>query len=208
MLPDFNRKGSQSSQNEELVNTLGNPHASEEEWLNASEKLGDYKPKPTSTEQRQKVSRHLGEVSMLAAMGIGIFALINLSQPSNVHSVAPAPVKQAPAAVDVDFGPYMANLQRNIKRSWFPPQGQESRRVVVVFKIDRAGHVSDLKVSKSCGVAVADQAAINAVENSASNFKSLPEGAPPEVSIEFTFDYNVFYGPKPENTHSSSSSKD
>ncbi|MBS2002056.1 MAG: TonB C-terminal domain-containing protein [Cyanobacteria bacterium SZAS LIN-5] len=207
MLPLFNRKESQNSQHEELVNTLGNPHASEEEWLNASDKLGEYKPKPTATEQRHKVSRHLGEVSMLAAMGLGIFALINLSQPSNVHSVAPAPVKQAPV-VDVDFGPYMANLQRNIKRSWFPPQRQESRRVVVRFNIDRGGELSNLKVLKSCGVAVADQAAINAVENAAPNFKPLPAGAPPEVTIEFTFDYNVLYGPNRENTSSTSSSKD
>jgi len=207
MLPLFNRKESQSSQHEELVNTLGNPHASEEEWLNASDKLGDYKPKQTATEQRQTISRQLGEASMLAAMGIGIFALINLSQPSNVHSVAPAPVKQAPA-VDVDFGPYMANLQRNIKRMWFPPQRQESRRVVVMFKVDRGGHLSDLKVSKSCGVAVADEAAINAVENAAPNFKPLPAGAPPEVTIEFTFDYNVLYGPNREDTSSTSSSKD
>jgi TonB family protein len=134
-------------------------------------------------------------------MGLGIFALINFTQPSNVHSVAPAtpmpaPVASAPAAPEIDYGPYMANLQRTIKRNWFPPKDTETKQVVVLFKIDKAGQLSKLRLSRSSGVGIADQAALKAVEDASHSFKPLPEGAPADVDIEFTFDYNVFNTPK------------
>jgi TonB family protein len=97
------------------------------------------------------------------------------------------------AQADVDFGPYMADLQRRIKRAWFPPKGNESKRVVVVFKIHKMGELSNLRLERSSGVAIADQAALKAVENAAP-FRPLPAGASDDVDIQFTFDYNVFSG--------------
>lgn len=92
-----------------------------------------------------------------------------------------------------DFGPYMADLQRKIKRAWFPPKGMESKRVSVVFTISSSGHLSGLRLDKSSGEALADQAGLKAIEN-ASPFRPLPPGAPDHVSISFVFDYNVFAG--------------
>ena len=97
------------------------------------------------------------------------------------------------AQADVDFGPYMADLQRRIKRAWFPPRGQESKRVKVIFKIHSDGSLEALRISGSSGLALADKAALDAVQNAAP-FRQLPAGAPPVVDIEFTFDYNVFSG--------------
>jgi TonB family protein len=97
------------------------------------------------------------------------------------------------AQKDVDFGPYMADLQRRIKRAWFPPRGQENRRVVVVFKIHKEGELSNLRLVTSSGMAPADKAAMSAVENAAP-FRPLPAGASDDVDIQFTFDYNVFTG--------------
>lgn len=97
------------------------------------------------------------------------------------------------AQADVDFGPYMADLQRRIKRAWFPPKGNESKRVVVVFKVHRGGELSNLRLERSSGVAIADQAALKAIENAAP-FRPLPAGAADDVDIQFTFDYNVFTG--------------
>jgi TonB family protein len=97
------------------------------------------------------------------------------------------------AMADVDFGPYMADLQRRIKKCWFPPKGNETKRVVVVFKVHRAGELSHLRLEKSSGMAIADQAALRAVETAAP-FRPLPTGAPDDVDIQFTFDYNVFGG--------------
>lgn len=202
MPSDSNRKGSQNKNEQELVNTLGNPLASEEEWLHANEKLGDFKPKATATEEH-KHSRHIGEVAILAAMGLGIFGLINFSQPSNFHkeikpvqTVAPATkapgTTTAPAVQDVDFGPYMANLQRSIKHNWYPPKHNETRRVVVLFSVSKEGRVSKLRLDKSSGEAKSDQAALKAVGNAEGDFGALPEGAPDSVDIQFTFDYNVF----------------
>lgn len=97
------------------------------------------------------------------------------------------------AQKDVDFGPYMADLQRRIKRAWFPPKGNESKRVSVVFKIHSNGTMSNLRLAGGSGLAIADQAALKAVQNAAP-FRPLPDGAPSDVDIQFTFDYNVFKG--------------
>ncbi len=99
----------------------------------------------------------------------------------------------ASAQADVDFGPYMADLQRRIKRAWFPPKGNESKRVVVQFKVHKGGELSNLRIDHSSGLAIADQAALKAVENAAP-FRPLPPGASDDVDIQFTFDYNVFGG--------------
>ena len=97
------------------------------------------------------------------------------------------------AQKDVGHGPYMADLQRRIKRAWFPPKGNESKRVVVVFKVHSDGRLSHLRLEKPSGIAIVDQAALKAVEG-ASPFKPLPEGSPSDVDIQFTFDYNLFGG--------------
>lgn len=42
-----------------------------------------------------------------------------------------------PRPADVDFGPYMAALQKKIKRHWFPPKRNASKHVVAIFQINR-----------------------------------------------------------------------
>jgi TonB family protein len=97
------------------------------------------------------------------------------------------------AQADVDFGPYMSDLQKRIKSAWLPPKGCESKRVIVVFKVHRDGALSNQRISHSSGVAVADQAALKALE-SAAPFRPLPAGASENMDIQFTFDCNVFNG--------------
>lgn len=122
--------------------------------------------------------------AILLALCTGIAFDFTLSPPVQADN-------KAVAQKDVDFGPYMAKLQRQIKRAWFPPRGTESKRVVVVFKLSSEGKASDIRISQSAGSKVADDAAINAVEKAAP-FDSLPAGAPSTVDIQFTYDYNVF----------------
>lgn len=91
-----------------------------------------------------------------------------------------------------DFGPYMRELQRRIKMNWDPPKGNESKRVVLLFKIARDGRLLSARVFKSSSVPSADKAALNAVELTAP-FKPLPAGfRGSSIDIQFTFDYNVF----------------
>jgi len=110
------------------------------------------------------------------------------------HSAANKP-NEAPSisGEEVAWGPYMADLQRRIKRAWYPPRGQENRRVIVVFKIHTDGELSNLRLVTCSGFAEADRQALSAVENAAP-FRHLPNGASPDVEIQFTFDYNVFGG--------------
>ena len=96
------------------------------------------------------------------------------------------------AIKEPDFGPYMRELQRRIKMNWDPPKGNESKRVVLLFKIARDGRLLSCRVSRSSGIDAADRAAISAVELTAP-FKPLPpEFKGQSVDIQFTFDYNVF----------------
>lgn len=91
-----------------------------------------------------------------------------------------------------DFGPYMRELQRRIKMNWDPPKGNESKRVVLLFKIAKDGRLLSCSVFKSSGLPNADKAAVNAV-HLAAPFRPLPpEYKGSSIDIQFTFDYNVF----------------
>lgn len=91
-----------------------------------------------------------------------------------------------------DFGPYMRELQRRIKMNWDPPKGNESKRVVLLFKIAKDGRLLSCRVHKSSGLPSADQAALKAVELTAP-FRPLPgDFKGQNIDIQFTFDYNVF----------------
>ena len=91
-----------------------------------------------------------------------------------------------------DFGPYMRELQRRIKMNWNPPKGNESKRVVLLFKIAKDGRLLSCSVFKSSGLPNADKAALDAVKLTAP-FKPLPvEYKGSSIDIQFTFDYNVF----------------
>jgi TonB family protein len=112
----------------------------------------------------------------------------DLSNPDNGRGAdSPEAVKQ------VDFSLYMAELQRRIKRVWFPPKIARSKRVQVIFKVHRNGEMTNLRLANSSGLTAADEAALKAIE-AAAPFHPLPAGAPTDVDIEFTFDYNVFNG--------------
>lgn len=89
------------------------------------------------------------------------------------------------------WGPYMRALEAKIKQNWHPPKGDQSKRVVLLFKIGKRGELLSVKVSKSSGSQANDQAAISAVQMSAP-FRALPpEFTGSSVEIDFTFDYNV-----------------
>lgn len=91
-----------------------------------------------------------------------------------------------------DFGPYMRELQRRIKLNWDPPKGNESKTVVLLFKIARDGRLLSCRVHKSSGLPTADQAALKAVELTAP-FRPLPADFKGQnIDIQFTFDYRVF----------------
>jgi len=86
-----------------------------------------------------------------------------------------------------DFAPYMANMQRRIKSCWRPPENSERKQVVVVFKVNKAGELSDLRLTNSSGSATTDESALEAVVKAAP-FSPLPATLPEIVDIQFTFE--------------------
>lgn len=87
-----------------------------------------------------------------------------------------------------DLQLYLADLQRRIKRAWFP-KGDEFRqkRAVVVGKIHRTGEVSNLRLERSSGDNRSDQADLKAVANAAP-FRPLPSHCPDQADVQFVFD--------------------
>jgi TonB family protein len=91
-----------------------------------------------------------------------------------------------------DFGPYIAELQRRIRRNWSPPVEDRSKRVVALFKISRDGRLLSLRIQQSSGSPPADQAAIAAVRASAP-FRALPPNyRGNDIDVQFIFDYEIY----------------
>ncbi len=99
----------------------------------------------------------------------------------------------AGASDEIDLTDYVAQMEKKIRKSWFPPKGEETKKIILKFKISSQGVVSSVRLKASSGIMMADEAAMTAVKT-ASPFAPLPKGAPDPVEILFTFDYNVFNG--------------
>lgn len=81
----------------------------------------------------------------------------------------------------------MTNLQSKIKSNWNSESDDKHRRAVAVFKVSKDGKISDIKLKDSSQNKSIDEASITAISKS-SPLSPMPEGAPPEVDIQFTFD--------------------
>lgn len=98
------------------------------------------------------------------------------------------------ALAEPDFGPYLAELQRRIRRNWHPPEDKEDKSVILIFTVTRDGRLTNIRTKRSSGFANADDAAAMAIKASAP-FRPLPaEYRNNSINVEFTFDYNVFTG--------------
>lgn len=119
--------------------------------------------------------------------------------PVRASNVPSTPLRQpeiiifAKLTPEADFGPYMADLQRRLKKHWFPPQGQERTDVTVAFTLQSDGSCSKVSLKRGSGRPDSDDAALSAVRT-ASPFRPLPSGAPATVDVQVTFDYKIFNG--------------
>ncbi|WP_373532915.1 TonB family protein [Vampirovibrio sp.] len=101
-------------------------------------------------------------------------------------------------AEDADFGPFMADLEKRIKRNWSPPRGADSRKVVLMLFIARDGKVVKIEVKKSSGDPEADESAKQAVNASAPFMILPPQFREDILPVEFAFDYNVLNPKNPK----------
>lgn len=98
----------------------------------------------------------------------------------------------------VDMGSFMGDLQRRIKRVWFPPKSSNSLTAKAIFVIEKDGRLDSMCLYKSSGNATMDDAALKALMR-CDPFASLPQGAPNRISVDFDFAYNVF-GQTPDSS--------
>lgn len=145
-------------------------------------------PRPTSARSTPAGGRNIVAVPQTQIKPIGD---INGGIPNN-----PANAKNGQNQTEVDqaeYSKFLAELQRRIRRGWFPTKQPRSNSTVVVFSVGTVGNLISVSVQRSSGDSATDQAALAAVRNSAP-FPHLPKFAPESVDIQFTFDYNVFNG--------------
>jgi TonB family protein len=128
---------------------------------------------------------------LLCALGGGMFYVWTAQSAPPVEPALDKKAAEAGAKSTPNYETYMAEMQRRIKRAWFPPKCDQSKRIVCVFKVHRNGEISKLRLTSSGSSELVDKAALKAIE-SASPFRPLPPGSPDDISVEFTFDYNVF----------------
>ncbi len=86
---------------------------------------------------------------------------------------------------DVDYGPYMVQFQRQIKKHWKPVFLSEASRVTTSFTLLSDGQISGLKVVQTTGQKLANLAALHAVR-SAAPFAPCPKGAPNQIEMSYT----------------------
>lgn len=107
---------------------------------------------------------------------------------TNPNSVD-GPDSVASVAVNPDFSAYMSQLQRIIKKHWYPPRDGSSN-ASVIFELRKDGSMNDLRISQTSNSNSVDAAALAAIRNAQPFFPVLPKSAPEAVDIEFTFEYN------------------
>ncbi len=89
------------------------------------------------------------------------------------------------------FQDYISDIQQKIKENWNPVKTNESKKVILLFKVYKDGKVTDIKVKKSSGNKEMDNSAIDAVLES-SPLPPLPKDCEfDDVDILFNFDYNI-----------------
>jgi len=96
---------------------------------------------------------------------------------------------KAPDVGQIDFGPWMAEIQRRIKSNWTPPKLSVSKAAAFDFDVSKAGEISNIETADG-GDEAYNKASLAALK--ASTLPPLPVHAPETIRIRFNFDYNVF----------------
>lgn len=95
------------------------------------------------------------------------------------------------ARQDVDLGPYLQQLQQQVRQHWMPEITQSSWKTVVYFSVRRSGEVSNIQIAIPSGHSATDKAALSAVKRAAP-FAPLPTAyKQDQINIQFTFNINT-----------------
>lgn len=169
---------SPSNDPDDLMDIITNPHASEADWVSACHQLDKHEQKKARNQKKQPISkRAIGIISALA-LGATIGA-------SAIFHWGPF------AQPQINYGPYMTTVQREIKHHWHPPKSTQESTVAIHFKVHKNGELTDVGFDRMSRLSEVDAAALKSVIESMPALPPLPEGAPESVDVQFHFDYNV-----------------
>jgi|GEM_PF-3852523 len=93
------------------------------------------------------------------------------------------------ARKDIDWGPYMKDLQTKIRGAWKPPSNiSEGNKVILEFNIRKDGHLvpGSIRIISSPNI-TEERAAIEAILKAAPNFHPLPDQSIEQITVDFTF---------------------
>ncbi len=163
--------------------------------MQPSERASDFSQlapaSPAPAAQRPSDASQLGPpvTASAASQGAGVQGS-GASGLANPTQSDPNPPSVA-ARANVDWGPWLAALQRKVEQHWIPGQTGTSRRTVVIFTVGRAGDLQSMRLARTSGSQQTDDAALTAIQRAAP-FLPLPEAyTGSSVTINFTFDINV-----------------
>jgi TonB family protein len=116
---------------------------------------------------------------------LSIYFSITLVQATNIATVN----SDKTNFQEVDFNPYMRELQRRVKMNWNPPINESAKKTVIYMKIAKNGDLLEHKVHTSSGSKAMDEAALYAVKETP--YRSLPSAFNGQyVQILLTFDFD------------------
>lgn len=157
------------------LNILTDPDAAEPEWLAACDELSK-----ESVATKKTTKKNLLLISLTAL--VLIFSAV-IGSASYFH-VGPFEQKQ-----EINFGPYMEVLEKQIKSKWHPPTDQEAI-VKMHFKVHPNGEISDVGFERMSRLSETDAAAIKAIVDAMPALPPLPGGFNDTMDISFTFEVN------------------
>jgi len=137
----------------------------------------------SSMQARDLVKRRLDNIDWLNPPPAGAAAPFKI-----IALFANQSEKMTVQADNIDWAPYMADVQRRVRSKWNPPHGMKTSQKEVSFKIARDGHIFDVKLDSQSGAEADDKSALAAV-NAANPLPPLPDGAPESVKVIFTLEY-------------------
>jgi protein TonB len=165
----------------------------EPEAIPIPDKNARTKPKPRTSETRQKAQSPPEEASNVVPFGEGG----PVSGPYGTFNAGGAKGGFGFTGGGGDFGSryawYVRVVQQKVSENWLKyevdPRISDARRVYVTFDIKRDGHPTNVQIEQSSGVPSLDQSAVRALERIDTFGPLPPDYSEGKVSVEFWFDY-------------------
>ena len=123
--------------------------------------------------------------AILLAHALGLSAMANDMQNKRIDLTISGSSTTGATSVDTACQSYGMLVHDKIKSNWRQPESKFSESIVE-FYIHKGGELSNIKLSKGCGIAKIDTAAVQAVQKSGP-FKRLPDGSGEDVLVVTKF---------------------